>query len=180
MNKIKLVLIISAFIFAAVNGEAQTKTKIGVINVSEVLKLMPEYDSVQVAYQQKYETMQREMQQLYAEFESKQAEFSKNQTNMTEMMKSIKLQELEDLQSRIQSFQEGAQQELNAFVEEKQAPIIVKIKNAIKEVANENGFSHVLNNTQDQVLFFDEAFDILPLVKKKMNLKDKVLPPTGN
>ncbi len=168
-----VILLMTAGIFSA---NAQTKTKIGVINIGELLKLMPEYDSVMVAYQAKYDQMQKDLQQLYSEFQTKKEAYGKDQDNLTDMMKSIRMQELDDLQKRIQSFQEGAQDELNKFVDAKQAPILKKIRTAINEVAKENGFTHILNNSQDQVLYYAEAFDILPLVKKKLNLKDKPVP----
>jgi outer membrane protein len=129
-----------------------------------------------VAYQTKYDQMQKDLQQLYSEFETKQAALAKDQNNLTEMMKSIRMQELDDLKNRIQSFQDGAQDELNKFVEAKQAPILKKIRAAINEVAVENGFTHILNNSQDQVLYYADAFDILPLVMKKLNLKEKPVP----
>lgn len=168
-----LMLMMTAGIFSA---NAQAKTKIGVINIGELLKVMPAYDSVMVAYQAKYDQMQKDLQQLYSEFQTKQAALTKDQNNLTEMMKSIRAQELDDLQNRIQSFQEGAQEELNKFVEDKQAPILKKIRAAINEVAVENGFTHILNNSQDQVLYFQDTFDVLTLVKAKLNLKDKPVP----
>ncbi len=176
MRKIKILVVLLLMGVGTFTASAQGKSKVGVINVGELLKIMPEYDSVMVAYQSKYDQMQKDLQQLYAEFEQKKTAFTNDQDNLTEMMRGIRAQELDDLQKRIQAFQDGAQTELNKFVEEKQAPILAKIKTAIKTVAKENGFTHVLNNSQDQVLYFDETFDILPLVKKKLNLKDRPIP----
>jgi outer membrane protein len=171
-----ILLILTAGVFSA---NAQAKSKIGVINIGELLKWMPEYDSIMTAYQLKYDQMETELKQMYAELEEKQAAYTRDQNNLTDMMKSIRMQELQDLQGRIQAYQEGAPTELNKFVEEKQAPILDKIRKAIKEVSVESGFTHVLNNSQDQVLYFDEVFDILPLVKAKLKLADKPLPASG-
>ena len=176
--KIFLVLVFMTTGMFTVN--AQSKTKIGIINIGELLKVMPAYDSVMIAYQAKYDEMQKDLQMMYADFETKKADYTAKQNQLTEMMKSIKLQELDDIQKRIQFFQEGAQDELNKFVEERQEPILNKIRAAIKEVAKENGYTHILNNSQDQVLYFDEVFDILPLVKTKLGLKDKPVPKAGN
>jgi outer membrane protein len=176
MRTTKILLVVLLMTAGVFSANAQTKSKIGVINIGELLKVMPEYDSVMVAYQTKYDQMQKDLQQLYSEFETKQAALAKDQNNLTEMMKSIRMQELDDLKNRIQSFQDGAQDELNKFVEAKQAPILKKIRTAINEVAVENGFTHILNNSQDQVLYYADAFDILPLVMKKLNLKEKPVP----
>jgi len=176
MKKVKILLVLFVMVAGVFSANAQNKSKIGVINIGELLKVMPEYDSVMVAYQNKYDQMQKDLQQLYTEFETKKTAFVNDQDNLTEMMKGIRAQELDDLQKRIQAFQEGAQEELNKFVEEEQAPILKKIRDAVKVVAEKNGFSHVLNNSQDQVLYAEEKFDILPLVKKELNIQDKVLP----
>jgi len=176
MSNVKVLVVLLFLVAGSFVANAQGKSKVGVINIGELLKIMPEYDSVMVAYQNKYDQMQKDLQQLYAEFEQKKTAFTNDQDNLTEMMRGIRAQELDDLQKRIQAFQEGAQVELNKFVEEKQAPILEKIRKAIKEVAKENGFTHVLNNSQDQVLYFEESFDVLPLVKKKLKLKDKPIP----
>ncbi len=173
MRKLEILLVVLFMTAGIFSANAQTKSKIGVINIGELLKVMPEYDSVMVAYQTKYDQMQKDLQQLYSEFETKQSALAKDQDNLTEMMKSIRMQELDDLKNRIQNFQDGAQVELNKFVEAKQAPILKKIRTAVNEVAIENGFTHILNNSQDQVLYYAEAFDILPLVMKKLNLKEK-------
>ncbi len=178
MNKVKILIVLFFVVASTFTVSAQNKSKVGVINIGELLKIMPEYDSVMVAYQSKYDQMQKDLQQLYAEFEQKKNAFTTDQDNLTEMMRGIRAQELDDLQKRIQAFQEGAQVELNKFVEEKQAPILEKIRNSIKEVAKENGFTHVLNNSQDQVLYFEETYDVLPLVKKKVGLQDRA-SPTG-
>jgi len=137
---------------------------------------MPEYDSVMVAYSAKRDEIQKDLEQLYSEIQTKQTALDKDKSNLTDLMKSIRQQEIVDMQNNFQTIQERAQDELNKFVEDKQAPILKKIRDAIKEVAIENGFTHVLNNSQDQVLYFQDTYDILPLVKAKLNLKDKPVP----
>jgi len=178
MSKFKLLLVALLITAGALSSQAQ-KTKVGVINIGDILLLMPEYDSIQDAYKVKYQSIQSDLQTMYQEYELKQAELAEKQEQLTEMMKGIKMQELEDLQKRIQTLQQGAQGELDAFEQTKVKPLLDKIKKAIKEVAKENGYTHVINNTQDQVLYFEEAFDILPLVKKKLNLKDKPVQTMG-
>lgn len=179
MKTTKIFLVLLMMTAGVFTSTAQTKTKIGVINIGELLEVMPAYDSVMVAYQAKYDQMQRDLQQLYAEFQTKKEEYVRMQDSLTELMKSIKMQDLDGLQNRIQTLQDGAQDELNRFVEEAQAPIMKRIREAIKEVAKENGYTHILNNSQDQVLYYGETFDILPLVKAKLGLKDMPVPVQG-
>jgi len=140
---------------------------------------MPAYDSVQVAYQVKYKTIQSDLQLMYSEFQQKQQELSQTQDQLTPIIKGMKMQELEDLQKRIETLQQGAQAELDAFEQSEIKPLLDQIKTAIKEVAKEHQFTHIMNNSQEQVIYFDEAFNVFPLVKKKMGLKDKPVATLG-
>ena len=178
MKYIKVLLVLLVVAFSTMNLQAQ-KSKVGVINVGEILLLMPAYDSVQVAYGNKYKAIQQDLQLMYAEFQQKQQDFTSNQDNFTPIIKGMKMQELEDLQKRIETLQQGAQQELDAFEQAEVKPLLDEIKKTIAIVAKENGFTHVINNSQEQMLYFEESYNIFPLVKTKMGLKDKIIPPVG-
>ncbi len=178
MKHTKVLLVLLMVAFSTLNMQAQ-KSKVGVINVGEILLLMPAYDSVQVAYSNKYKAIQQDLQLMYAEFQQKQQDFTSQQDNYTPIIKGMKMQELEDLQKRIETLQQGAQQELDAFEQAEVKPLLDEIRKNIEVVAKENGFTHVINNSQEQVLYFEESYNIFPLVKAKMGLKDKVIPPVG-
>ncbi len=178
MKQVKLILVFLLVAVSTLNIQAQ-KSKIGVINVGEILQLMPEYDSVQVAYTAKATSLQNDLQLMIAEYQQKQQDLAKTQDQLTPIIKGMKMQELEDLKKRIETLQQGAQYEMDAFEQAEVKPLLDKIRNAIKEVAKENGFTQIINNSQDQVLYFEESSNILPLVKKKMGLKDKVIPKMG-
>lgn len=49
-------------------------------------------------------------------------------------------------------------------------PLIDKAKKAIEEVAKENGFTYIID-TSSGALLYSGGEDILPLVKKKLNLQ---------
>jgi len=178
MKQTKLLFVLLLVAFSSFSVQAQ-KSKIGVINIGEILQLMPEYDSVQVAYQTKYKAIQSDLQLMYAEFQQKQKELSETQDQLTPIIKGMKMQELEDLQKRIETLQQGAQSELDAFEQAEVKPLLDKIRAAIKDVAKANGFTHVINNSQEQVIYYEDSFNIFPLVKKKMGLKDKIIPAVG-
>ena len=166
--------------FGAISLQAQTKkTKIAVINTQDILQLMPEYDSASTAMKEKYALMEQQLQTMMQELQSKQQAYAAQRDSLTPMWRSMREQEIKDLQSRAQQFQTGAQQELQDYQSKLIAQILKKITAAVKEVSKENGYTHVIDNSQQVVLYFDDSFDITNLVKKKLNLKDKPLPPAG-
>jgi outer membrane protein len=179
--KTRVILIMFLFVAGTLGLQAQKKTsKIAVINTQEILQLMPEYDSASTAMQKKYAEMEQQLQMMMEELQNKQTALEQQKDSLTPMWRSMRLQEIKDLQSRIQQFQSGAQQELNDFQNQLIAEILKKIQIAVKAVAEENGYTHVIDNSSQVVLYFDEAFDITTLVKKKLNLKDKPLPASGS
>jgi len=76
-----------------------------------------------------------------------------------------------DLSNRIEAFQSSAQEDLQKKEQELLQPIIDLAKKAIEEVAKEQGYTYILDTAYGIVLFADPSDDIMPLVKKKLNLK---------
>lgn len=178
--KTKIILLMFLLSVGTIGLQAQKKvTKIAVINTQDILQLMPEYDSASTAMQKKYAEMEQQLQMMMEELQNKQTALEQQKDSLTPMWYSMRLQEIKDLQSRIQQFQQGAQQELNDYQNKLIAEILKKVQAAVKEVAKENGYTHVIDNSSQIVLYFDDTFDITQLVKDKLNLKDKPLPTSG-
>jgi len=178
--KTKVLLLMFLLAVGTLSVKAQKKTtKIAVINTQEILQLMPEYDSASTAMQKKYAEMEEQLKMMMDELQNKQTALEQQKDSLTPMWKSMRVQEIKDLQSRIQQFQSGAQQELTDYQNKLIAEILKKIQTVVKDVAKENGYTHVIDNSSQVVLYFDDSFDITALVKKKLNLKDKPLPAAG-
>ena len=91
---------------------------------------------------------------------------------MSDVIRASKEQELQELQQRIQNFQQLAVDNLRSTEQELFQPIMDKALNAIKEVGKENGFTYVFDLSAGGILYFaDNTEDILPLVKKKLGLQ---------
>jgi len=178
--KTKVILLMFVMAFGAISLQAQSKkTKVAVINTQVILQLMPEYDSASVAMQKKYADMEQQLQIMMQELQSKQQAYLDQKDSLTPMWRSMREQEIKDLQARTQQFQQNAQQELTDYQNELIAKILEKITVAVKDVSKENAYTHVIDNSQQILLYFDDTFDITDLVKKKLNLKDKPLPTGG-
>ncbi len=166
MKKSIFVLVVA--LFASATMFAQKPVKLGHIDAQELIKIMPEVDSIQkklMAEQEEAEsmlkTMQSELQTLYAEYQSKRDQ-------MSDLIKQTKETELQDKDTRIRQFAEQAQKRLQDRNEELFAPIQEKIKNAIAKVAKANGYTYIFTSG---ATLYEGGDDILPLVKKEMGLK---------
>jgi outer membrane protein len=171
MKNILKIFIVLAIAVSAMQVSAQKSQKIGHINFAELYELMPGQDSIRAAFTSYQEQLQQQFQAMQTEYETKLNEYQTNMATMSNIIKQTKEKEIVDLQRRIQEFQQTAQEDLQEKEVELTAPIIEKARNAVKEVAKENGYSFVLNSTEGLVLYTEPADDLMPMVKKKLNLK---------
>jgi outer membrane protein len=75
------------------------------------------------------------------------------------------------MQTRIQDFQEKAQEDVRKKETELLKPIIEKAKSTIATVAKESGYSYVLDSSPGTPLLYKPDGDnIMPAVKKKLGI----------
>lgn len=168
-NTLKILAIV-VLVAVAATTNAQKSSKIGHVDFGKVLELMPGQDSVKVIMDKYVQSLQGELQTMQSELEKKGAEYQKNVSTMSSIIKSTKEKEITDLQGRIEAFQQSAQQDLQAKQTELITPFVDKAKKAIKDVAKEGGFAYILNAVEDILLYSDGGEDVTPLVKKKLGI----------
>ena len=168
-NLAKIVTII-VFFAVATSASAQKVQKIGHIEFGKVLELMPGQDTVKTVMEKYVKSLQDQLATMQSELEAKVADYQKNVTTMSAIIKQTKEKEITDLQGRIEAFQQTAQQDLSDHQTKLITPFVDKARQAIKEVAKEGGFSYIFNAVDDMVLYSDGGEDIAPLVKKKLGI----------
>jgi outer membrane protein len=165
-------LIIAIFIFSSLVVNAQDKLKIGYINSQELLQAMPESDSAQKKIERLAKEHESALDEMTVEFNKKYETYNKNMNTYSELVKASKEAELQDLQNRIQTFQQTAQEDLQKQRADLFKPIQDKALKAVNTVAEENGFTYILDSGTGAVVYESpSAQDILPLVKKKLGLQ---------
>lgn len=144
--------------------------KFGTVNSVEIFNLMPEKATAEQqleALQKQYEAESVKMQE---EFSAKYKEFVDAQETMPENIKQRRMQEIQEIQQRIQNFREVAASDLEEQQNKLMAPIQEKMSTAIKAVGEENGFTFIFDVN---ILMYSgaQAIDATPLVKAKLGLK---------
>jgi len=152
-------------------GFSQVNAKLGYIDSNELLEMMPGKDSIQTVLKNYGKTLETQLQTMYAEYQSKVQDYQTNSTTMSDIIRQTKEKELADLETRIQTFQQQADTDL----QEKQVtllqPLLDKAKNAITAVAKENGYTYIFDVGTGAFLFYEKGDNIMPLVKTKLGLK---------
>lgn len=167
----RVIIIALVAILSSVNASfAQKGNKFGHINSSELLGLMPERKVAAAKMDSITKDVQSQLEEMMNEYRTKQEKYSTEAPKMSELLKKDKEEELGNLATRIQNFQQQAQAALEQQEQELITPIIDKAKKAIEQVAKENGYTYVFDTSIGAVLYWEESDNILALVKKKLNL----------
>lgn len=170
MKNLVKVLAIVLLIAVAATTNAQKATKIGHVDFGKLLEMMPGQDTVKGVMESYVQSLQGELQSMNAELEMKVTDYQKNVAGLSSIIKATKEKEITDLQGRIESFQQVAQQDIQAKQTELITPFVEKARAAIKDVAKEGGFAYIMNAVEDILLYSEGGEDVMPLVKKKLGI----------
>ena len=173
MKKYLVVLLISAVILS-LSVSAQEKLKLGHINSQELLAAMPESDSAQKKLEQIAKDHELVLEEMSVEFNKKFEAYRKamDEGTLSDLARAAKEGELEEMQNRIAVFEQTAQQDLQQKRMELFTPVQEKALNAVNEVAEENGFTYILDTGMGSVVYASpDSQDILQLVKDKLGLQ---------
>ena len=144
--------------------------KIGYINTDEIITNMKETHDAYTQLEAYAKDLQAQAETIQVEFNNKYQEFQKGYDTMSDAVKQLKEKELTDLNTRIQEFQQVAQQDLQNKENELLAPIYEKVKNTIDEVAKAGGYTLILPG--GALIYVDPAQvkDIASEVKAKLGI----------
>lgn len=170
MKKFSLIIVFSLLVSFTMVGQ-QTKLKIGHLNTNDLMQVMPGRDSAEQALNNYAQNLQNQLETMVNEFQTKYNDYLANETQYIDAVKQIKQKELVDLQTRIQDFQDEAQNLLSKKEQELLQPLIDKAKKAIDEVAKEKGYTYILDTGTGAVLYWDGGEDIMLYVKEKLGIK---------
>lgn len=163
---------VAAFLFLG-NGTANAQQKLGYINSQELLAAMPETDSVQSKMQDLGKELESQFTAMRTEMTAKAQELQNNLSTLSETVRKQKEKDLFDLQTRIEEFQQSANQELQTKNMELLKPVMEKAQAAITKIAKEQGLTAVFDLAAGALAYYNEAqmVNLLPLVKQSLGIK---------
>ena len=154
----------------------QAQHKIGYMNSTAVLALMPEMKAAETTLETSRDQYQKKGQEM---LQALQADFAEVQKKVAAGELAPKAQETEGkrLQAKEQEIA-AYEQKMVGDLQKKEAellqPILTKLQDAINAVAKEGGYTYVLNDVPGAgsiILFKEPGNDLTEAVIKKMNLK---------
>ena len=145
--------------------------KFGYLNKEELYMSMPDYDSATVQVEKLRKEFENQLAAMQNELSIKTASLNNESANISEFLRKNRQEELNNLNVRIQLFSVKATSQLEDKKNQFLQPVIARVDNAIKAVAEEQGFIFVIDG--GQLFYTDEkkCTNILPLVKAKLAVR---------
>jgi len=164
--------VITASALAAPAVQAQANLKIGYTSVQYVLSQMPESKQIESDLKAYNGQLEAQLKSKYADYQSKGEAYQKGEATMTDLVKADKQKELQSLQQSIQEFQRSAEQSLQQKQQSLLKPALDKLQKNIDAVAEESGYTYILNSDGDSpvLLHGPKDGDVSDLILKKMGI----------
>lgn len=144
--------------------------KFGHVNTQELFQAMPEVAKVRAqmdTISAQYENMLADMQ---SEFQKKLQDYQAQEATMPEGIKTMRQQELQEMQQRIQTFYQTAEQDIQKKQQELLTPVHEKMAKAIKAVGEKEGYTYIFDSAA-MVHIGNDANDVQAAVKKELGIK---------
>ena len=120
----KKTLIVALIAMLALSGTAmaQKTIKLGHVNSTELMQIMPGRDSAQNALQAEVAELENTLKAMQGELEQRYNEFQEKQSQWSDLIKQTKQRELQDMGTRIEEFQQNAQAQESSLSQETTLP----------------------------------------------------------
>lgn len=161
-------LIVLLFMILPLGVVAQ-EIKIAYVTVQEIFASMPELPTIEKQLTDLNEKYTQELKAMQDEYQKKYSDYVAQQDSLTENIKLRRMQEIEDIRTRMENFVPIAQQDMQKKQEELYKPVQEKIQNAIKAVGEEKGYTYIID---PQVFLFtgSNAINATQFVRTKLGI----------
>lgn len=162
-------LLFTAFLALSVSFVSQAQ-EVAHINAQELVAQMPEFKTANEQLSKMRDSFAKDYEQMIAEFQTKATKFQQEEQTAGDTTNQMRMQELQDLQNRVQQLELNADTELGKKQEELLKPVLEKATNAIQKVARAKGYKYVLDSTMGGGIIMAEGPDLMNDVKKELNI----------
>ena len=163
----KILTVVAVALALPVIAAAQ---KFGTVDVNAIFTAMPETTAAQTQLQEANKKYEDEFKKLQEEVDKKYQEFQALPEGTPESIKERRMQEIQELAQKIDTFRNTASQDLQRQQEQLMAPIQQKIVEAIKTVGQEGNYTFILENGVPAYSGTDVT-DVTAAVKAKLGIK---------
>lgn len=143
--------------------------KFGHANFEEIVSMLPERAAAEKEVQDLQQTLEGRLNSMYETYQSKAAEFQTD--TISQAVRRSLQQELQDLERRIQEFQQTASTEIQTKQNELMSKMFEKVRVAATEVGKANAYTYIFDSSPSTgVLLYAGGEDVTPLIKTQLGI----------
>ena len=172
----KITTIIKSTAFAAallLIGTAVQAQKFGYINSQELIATMPEVKEANAEIETLKTQLQKRGENMLNAYETKARDLQQKQANgeISPVQLETEAAQLREEEQKILEYERTSQEKISKKGEDLFTPIQERVKQAIKDVAAEQGYTYIFDTSLGIILYADESTDVTPLVKAKLGIQ---------
>lgn len=153
-------------------AQSATPVTVAFVNSAELLELYPEKAAAAQQLLALSDNYKKELELMQNEYNKKYSDYITYQASLAENIKLRRMQELTELENRIQQFMELAQEDMENQEKVLLEPLKQKIKEAIYAVGIENNYTVIYDLSNPGIAFVSPtAVDANPFVKQKLGIR---------
>lgn len=162
------ILLISTTAFSQVLPEIS----VAYVNTTELLNNFPEKEQATQQLLTLSDNYKKELTMMQNEYNKKYSDFITYQASLAENIKLRRMQELTELENRMQMFMELAQKDIENQEKVLLQPLKEKISQAIRAVGIERNYTVIYDLADEGILFVSpSAVDANPFVRQKLGIR---------
>ena len=163
-----VLLVVAALSFNA-KAHAGDDIKIAVVDMQKAIQTSETGKKAKSQLEEAFNKKKKELQSEEAALKKMQEDFQKQQAALSDTAKKKKQTEMQERFMKYQELLQKSQAEIQKKEQEMSAPIIVKIRGIVSEVAKKKSYTLVLEKNENVVIYSLEKDDITEDVIKQLN-----------
>jgi outer membrane protein len=159
----------SVLVFSALTLHAQ---KFGYLNSAALLQEMPEVKEAEANLETLQKQLQARGQKMLEDFQVKYADLERrhNEGGIAPKDLELEAQKLKEEETNIAKYEQDMQKQLLEKREALLQPILDRVNAAIKEFAQQEGYTYIFDSSAGVLLYADETTDVTTRIKAKLGM----------
>jgi outer membrane protein len=145
--------------------------KIGYVDLQKAVTEVEEGKAARAQLKREFDEKQKKLDEKEAELKRLQADFEKQAMVLSEAARKTKTEEMERKFGEAQGLLRQLQQELGGRERELMNALFEKMGQIVREMAEAEGFTYVLEKNQSGIMYAPPAFDLTNELVRKYNAR---------
>ncbi|OJV35727.1 MAG: hypothetical protein BGO33_10385 [Bacteroidia bacterium 43-41] len=170
MNRTKLISLSVLFLtISAILSAQNSQVTVAYVNTTDLLNAFPAKEAATQKLIVLSENYKKELELMQNEYNKKYSDYITYQSSLAENIKLRRMQELTELENKMQQFMQLAQKDIEQQEKAMLEPLKKQISDAIRQVGIEQNYTVIYDLANPGIAFVNPAaVDANPLVKAKL------------